>query len=149
MGRFGGVSDQHVGHEMDIAEILTFRERVEAAANRGDARGLARLFTDDIAMLPDGSQVHGAGEVEDFHRQFFEKNELKEQFSVERIVVLGDLAAEFGTYSYEMISKDDGSVRTGGGRYLYTYDRDDSGSVEDKSDELGLDRLASNADKPS
>lgn len=65
--------------------------------------------------------------IEDFHRQFFEQNELNEQFSVERIVVLGDLAVEFGTYSYEIISKDDGSVRTGGGRYLYTYDRDDSG----------------------
>ncbi len=121
------MSDQHIGDERDIAEILTIRKRVEESVNRGDAHSLAELFTGDIAMLPDGSQVHGASEVEDFHRQLFEEVGVNEQFSVEKIIVLGGLAVEFGTYSYEMTSKEDGSVQTGGGRYLYTYDKDESG----------------------
>lgn len=121
------MSDQHIGDQRDVSEILTIRKRVEEAANRGDAHNLAELFTDDIAMLPDGNRVHGASEVEEYHRQLFEQVEVDEQFSVERIIVLGDLAVEFGTYSYEMTSKNDGSVRRGGARYLYTYDKDESG----------------------
>lgn len=127
LGRFGAMSDQHIGDDGDVAEILSIRERVEEAVNRGDAGGLAMLFSDEIAMLPDGSRVHGAREVEDFHRQLFDQIEVNEHFAVERIIVLGDLAVEFGTYSYEMSSKDDESVETGDGRYLYTYDRDESG----------------------
>lgn len=124
------MSAQHIGDESDVAEILGIRGRIEEAVSRGDARGPAELFADDIAMLPDGSRVHGSREVEEYHRQLFEQVEVNEQFSVERIIVLGDLAVEFGTYSYEATSKDDGRVQRGGGRYLYTYDRDESGRWE-------------------
>lgn len=99
----------------DIAAIRRIRQQVEEAERAMDAAAFAALFAEDVAMLPvDGEPVHGADAVEEFHRVLYDRfDEIDIRFTIEEIRVLGGLAVEHGTYE----------TRSGGGHYLYTYER--------------------------
>ena len=104
----------------DVAAIRRIRQQVEDAERAMDAPAFAELLTEDVAMLPVGiDAVHGAAEVEEFHRALYERfDEIDIRFTVEDIRVLGGLAVESGTYD----------TPDGGGRYLYTYERTADGT---------------------
>lgn len=111
----------------DAAAIRQIRVAVEEAERQLDAEALGRLFTDDIAMLPPGNRIEGADQVEQFHRELYlGLRALEVNFEVERIQVLGDLAIETGTYAAESVQRD-GTNNQGGGRYIYTYERQPAG----------------------
>lgn len=113
--------------ETDVHAIRQIRAAVEEAERERDAGAFARLFTDDVAMLPPGNRIDGASGVEEFHRNLYEQFlELDVRFSIERIEVLGDLAVESGTYTANSVRRD-GSPAEGGGRYLYSYERQPQG----------------------
>jgi uncharacterized protein (TIGR02246 family) len=113
--------------DRDIAAIRQIRLAVEEAERQLDATAFADLFTDDVAMLPPGNRVDGARQVEQFHRELYEWfRELDVKFDIERIEVLGDLAIETGTYVADS-TRHDGTASQGGGRYIYTYERQPSG----------------------
>lgn len=120
--------DHHIGPPEEIAAIERIRAAVVRAENDGDAQALGQLFADDIAMLPTGNAIHGAEAVEEFHRQLYDQEELDAIFTIDRIVVLGGLAMEKGTYSVKTTSKEDGTESEVAGRYLYAYEKDDSGA---------------------
>jgi uncharacterized protein (TIGR02246 family) len=110
---------QNIGPAEDVAEIERIRAAVVKAEKDGDAQALAALFADDISMLPTGNQIHGAEGVEEFHRQLYEQADFDAVFTIDRIIVLGDLAMENGTYLVETASQEDGSQGRVEGRYLY------------------------------
>jgi uncharacterized protein (TIGR02246 family) len=111
----------------DEAAIRRIRAAVEDAEKRLDAHAFGRLFTEDVAMLPPGNRIDGATAVEDFHRKLYERFRVLEvDFDIEQVHVLGDLAVETGTYTAKSIQRD-GTMAEGGGRYVYTYERQPEG----------------------
>lgn len=121
------MTQEHVGPEEVIAAIEQIRAAVVQAENDGDARALRELFADDIAMLPSGNQIHGAGAVEEFHRQLYAEEDFDAAFFIDRIVVVGGLAMETGLYEVRTVSTEDGTDKQVEGRYLYSYEQDASG----------------------
>lgn len=117
-----------MGHADDVEQIRRIRQQVEEAENARDAAAFAALFTDDVAMLPAvGEAVHGAREVEEYHRRLYEQGELGVRFHIEDITILGGLAVETGTYAWTATSAD-GETREGEGRYLYVHERSSDGT---------------------
>lgn len=113
--------------DADAAAIRQIRAAVEDAERRLDARALARLLTDDAAMLPPGNRIHGAAEVEEFHRKLYQRFRILEvTFEIEQIQILGDLAVETGTYTARS-TQHDGTTGQDVGRYIYTYERQPDG----------------------
>ena len=111
----------------DEAEIRRIRQAVEDAENEGDAAAFAELFAPDVAVRTETTRVDGAHEVEAFHRDIYDRQDLDIRFMLEEVLVLGGLAVEHGTYTIDLTSKETGETRREAGRYLYTYERDDSG----------------------
>ena len=111
----------------DAAAIRQIRVAVEEAEKKLDAEALGRLFTKDIAMVPPGNRIDGAEHVEQFHQELYQElRALDVDFQIEQIQVLGDLAIESGTYTFESVRRD-GTESHGGGKYIYTYERQPSG----------------------
>lgn len=111
----------------DAAAIRQTRVAVEEAERELDAEALGRLFTEDISMLPPENRIDGAEHVEQFHRELYQGlRALDVDFQIEQIQVLGDLAIETGTYIFESVRRD-GTENRGGGKYIYTYERQPSG----------------------
>ena len=109
--------------DSDATAIRRIRAAVEEAERELDAEALGRMFTDDIAMLPPRNRIDGAEHVERFHRELYQDlRTLDVDFQIEQIQVLGDLAIETGTYTFESARRD-GTENRGGGKYIYTYER--------------------------
>lgn len=126
------IGPTHQGHEAsddtDIEAIREIRAAIEEAENRKDARAFGSFFADDVAMLPPGNRIDGADEVEEFHRLLYERfRDLRVSFEIERIEVLGDLAVEVGTYIATSV-RHDGTADQSGGRYVYAYERQPTGT---------------------
>ena len=114
-------------HNDDVAAIRQIRIAVEEAERNLDAEALGRLFTQDVAMLPTDNRIDGADQVEQFHRDLYQRfRALEVNFQIEQIQVLGDLAIETGTYTSES-TRNDGTENQGGGNYIYTYERQQTG----------------------
>ena len=103
--------------------IRRIRAAVEDAERRLDAAAFGRLFTDDVAMLPPGNPIHGAADVEQFHRELYRSfTALDVEFDINQISILGDLAVETGSYTAASV-RQDGTADTSRGRYIYVYER--------------------------
>ena len=121
------MNDPKSTHKDDAAAIRQMRVAVEEAERNLDAGAFARLFTQDVAMLPTDNRIDGADQVEQFHRELYQEfRALEVNFQIEQIQVLGDLAIETGTYTSESIRRD-GTESRGGGKYIYVYERQPSG----------------------
>ena len=109
--------------DSDVAAIRRVRVAVEEAERHLDAEALSKLFTEDIAMLPPDNRIKGAAQVEQFHRELYQElQNLNVDFQIEQIQVLGDLAIETGTYTFQSVRRN-GTESQGGGQYIYTYER--------------------------
>lgn len=113
--------------DSDVAAIRQIRVAVEEAERELDAEALGKLFSEDVAMLPPDNRVNGADPVEQFHRELYQELQaLDVDFQIEQIQVLGDLAIETGTYTFQSVRRN-GTESQGGGKYIYTYERQPTG----------------------
>lgn len=120
------MNEQMTTEDDDAAAIRQIRVAVEEAERELDAQALGKLFTEDIAMLPPHNRIDGADQVEQFHRELYQElRALEVDFQIEQIQVLGDLAIETGTYTFESVRRN-GTESQGGGKYIYTYERQPS-----------------------
>ena len=117
---------EHTSYD-DEAEIRRIRQAVEDAENQGDAAAFAELFASDVAVRTETTRIDGAHDVEAFHRDIYDRQGLDIHFTPDDVLVLGGLAVEHGTYTIDLTAKETGETRREGGRYLYTYERDNSG----------------------
>lgn len=85
------------------------------------------MLADDVAQLPSGDIVRDRDEIVARQARSFEAYDLEERFTIDRVVVVGDLAVEYGTYELTVTKKSTGESRGGAGMpYLYAYERDGS-----------------------
>lgn len=114
------------GPAADIAAIREIRAALERSVNELDADGIGRHFAEDVAQLPSAGQAHGRAAAVEEHRRVFDSfGEVSERYTIEQIVVVGDLAVEWGTYDITFTVAATGETRQGTALpYLFTYERD-------------------------
>src|SRR5918911_2271609 len=72
----------------------------EAAANRGDAAGMAALYTQDALLLPPNQpRVEGRPAIQQFWQQFVSLGRFEGQLTPERVEAHGAAAHEIGVYT--------------------------------------------------
>lgn len=114
------------GPVADIAAIRAIRAALERSVNELDADAVGRHLAEDVAQLPAAGQAHGrAAAVEEHRRVFDSLGKVSEHYTIEQIVVVGDLAVEWGTYDIIFTNAATGETRQGTALpYLFTYERD-------------------------
>jgi uncharacterized protein (TIGR02246 family) len=116
-------------HYAEIERIRQIREAVEKAERELDAESLGDLFANNVAMMPRGGpKVWGSEEVVAFHQDLYDGYERFDvNFSIEDIILLGDIAMEKGSYTAELVPKGGGEPENVTGQYLYFYEKDTDG----------------------
>jgi ketosteroid isomerase-like protein len=114
------------GPATDIAVIREIRAALERSVNELDAEGIGRHLAEDVAQLPADGHAHGRTAAVEEHRRVFDSfAEVSERYALEQIVVIGDLAVEWGTYDITFTDAATGGTRQGTALpYLFVYDRD-------------------------
>lgn len=116
-----------VGDAADVEAIMHIRQQIENVEKTMDASTLGDVFTEDAAMLPGNTVVRGAENILAFHKRLYDRLDSYEiDFQTESIHVRGGLAVEIGSYTNTVDPKD-GPPRSGSGRFLYVYERSESG----------------------
>jgi ketosteroid isomerase-like protein len=114
------------GPPADIAAIREIRAAIERSVNELDADGIGRHLAEDVAQLPAVGQAHGRAAAVKEHRRVFDSfAEVSECYTIEQIVVVGDLAVEWGTYDITFTGAATGETSQGTALpYLFAYERD-------------------------
>ncbi|HUF29941.1 MAG TPA: SgcJ/EcaC family oxidoreductase [Gemmatimonadaceae bacterium] len=91
----------------DEAAVLEALEQIdlqwEQAANRGDAAGIASLYTDDGVLLPPNSEiVQGQANIQQALQAFIDAGMTNVDFTRVAAGTSGDLAYEIGRYSLDL-----------------------------------------------
>jgi ketosteroid isomerase-like protein len=88
-----------IGPPEDVAAVREVRAAIERAINDADAEGLGTHLAAEVAQTPAGNAMHGRTEIVAHQARTFEAFDIEEHFTVEQVVVVGDLAVEWGTYA--------------------------------------------------
>ena len=100
--------DPVAANEAALSELVA---KYMQAVNRGDADGLAVLYTEDALRLPsDGRQIEGRDDIRLFAAADYADNDWDMQIHVDESAYSGDLAFVRGTYALTLTSKDDPSA---------------------------------------
>jgi uncharacterized protein (TIGR02246 family) len=115
-----------IGPPEDVAAVREVRAAIERTINDADAEGLGTHLAAEVAQTPAGNAMHGRTEIVAHQARTFEAFDIEEHFTVEQVVVVGDLAVEWGTYDLTVTDTSGGGSMQGTAlHYLYTYERDD------------------------
>lgn len=119
------------GGGSDVAQAREAIEGVdrewEQAANRGDAAGLAALYTDDAYFLaPNMELVQGRENIRQTLQAFIDAGMSSVDFTSVDVGVSGELAYEVGRYSLEI--GPEGQRVTDTGKYVIVARRQPDGS---------------------
>jgi uncharacterized protein (TIGR02246 family) len=92
-----------------------------AAFNRGDAAGVAELYTEDGSLLPPGENiVSGRSNIEAYWKAGVDAGLSNLQLTASEVEAHGPLAYEVGEFSFEMPGSDGGRT-TAKGKYLVVW----------------------------
>lgn len=118
-----------IGPADDIDAIRRVRAAIEQSVADEDADEFGRHLADEVAQVPTGRSVRGRNEIVEQQRRTYEAYDVDEHFTIEQIVVVGDLATEWGTYDITVTDKNTGgSMRGSTLPYLYAYERGEDGT---------------------
>jgi ketosteroid isomerase-like protein len=101
-----------------------------AAFNRGDAAGVAGLYTEDGSLLPPGENiVSGRSNIEAYWKSGVDAGLSNLQLTGSEVEAHGPLAYEVGEFSFEMPGSDggrestwsSGRMSTGRGNFIVTF----------------------------
>ena len=114
----------------DMGAVAAIRQALEAAENAGDADSFAALLTDDaVLMVPDFPTQEGKPACARFVREIMgwlltEFTRRIAYVSAE-IVVIGDMAFDRGTFTFDVSPKGGGDSTHVTGKYLWLLRRTD------------------------
>lgn len=114
----------------EIAAVHQALERIdrrwEQAANRGDAAGVAALYTDNAYLLPPNAEIaQGTDEIRRVLQAYIDLGLGNVRFTRVHVNVSGDLAYEVGRYSLEIAPQ--GQRITDNGKYIIVAERQPDG----------------------
>jgi uncharacterized protein (TIGR02246 family) len=99
----------------------------QAAFNRGDAPGLAKLYTaDSLLMAPNYGRIKGRRAIEGLWQNFFDAGVSDIDLNTLELEVTGNKASEVGTFSLTAPDGKGGRV-TANGKYIVLWRRDGDG----------------------
>jgi uncharacterized protein (TIGR02246 family) len=94
----------------------------------GDTEGWLRNFSDDVVYMPaNQATLRGKDAVRQW-AQGLSQYDLKEDISIEKITVSGDLAFALFTYSFQATPKSEGKAIHTNGRIIQILERQGDGS---------------------
>ena len=94
----------------------------------GDTEGWLRNFSDDVVYMPaNQATLRGKDAVRQWAQGLSQYN-LKEDISIEKITVSGDLAFALFTYSFQATPKSEGKAIHTNGRIIQILERQGDGS---------------------
>lgn len=119
IGRAAGPKPSAPSVDADHQAIADAWSGYRAALIKGDAAGVAALFTEDGALLEPGlPDIEGRGTLEKFFAAGFSRAKVTDATGdIEQLDVHGDRAYEIGTYSQTMANAK-GMTGTSKGRYM-------------------------------
>ena len=114
----------------DVSAVAGIRQALEAAENAGDADALAVLLTDDaVVMVPDFPTQEGKPAcvlfVRDIMGWLLTEFTRRITYVSAEIVVVGDMAFDRGTFSFDVSPKGGGESTRVTGKYLWLLRRTD------------------------
>jgi uncharacterized protein (TIGR02246 family) len=109
------------------ADAATARERIAAVARefsaryvRGDAAGMATLYTDDGVILPPGRPaITGRDSIASYWRRSPGQRITSHRTVSDSIVVIDSVAYDWGTYT--VAGERNGDAFSGGGKYVIVW----------------------------
>ena len=111
-----------------VAGIAATNAQFEAAFNRGDAEGLAKLYTADaIVMAPNYGRIHGRQAIAGLWQQFFDAGVADLKLKTLEIEVTETRASEVGLLSLTAPGSKGGRV-TGKGKYIVLWRQEGDGT---------------------
>jgi ketosteroid isomerase-like protein len=114
-----------IGPPEDIAAVREARAAIERSINDGDAEAFGTHLAENVAQIPAERPVHGRVDIVAQQGALFDAFDISEHFTIEQVVVVGDLAVEWGTYDLTVTDKATGGSMQGTALpYLYAYERD-------------------------
>ena len=110
------------------AQIEEAVAKWEEHYNKGDAAGLAAVYTPDAVVLPPGgARVDGRANIQAFWQGAMDAGVSDVDLRTVEVSRAGDVAIEVGTFTL-MAPGDNGEKVTLKGKYLVTYLRGDDGA---------------------
>ncbi len=115
--------------EADKQAITEMSNARAKAFNEGDAKEIARYFSDDAyLMAPDGATKRGPEAVEAYYQSIFDEYDTELESGYEEVKVDGDLAFGRGFAKVTLFPKDGGETVHGESKYLNILERQADGS---------------------
>jgi len=112
----------------DIEAIEAMSQARAQAFNEGDAKAIARYFTEDaILMAPGAEPKVGPKEVEAYYQSIFDLYETRLNSYYDEVEVSGDLAFGRGTAEVALIPKNGDSTTVSVSKYLNILQKQPSG----------------------
>jgi uncharacterized protein (TIGR02246 family) len=108
--------------------IAATNAEFEAEYNRGDAAGLAELYTADaILMAPNNGRIKGRRAIQGLWQRFFDAGVSDIDLKTLEVEMAGSKASEVGTFSLTAPDSKGGRV-TGNGKFIVLWRRDTDGA---------------------
>ena len=110
-----------------IEGIAATSARFEAAFNKGDAAGLAKLYTADaVVMAPNYARIRGRRAIQGLWQRFFDAGVSDIDLKTLELEVADRRASEYGTFSLTAPDGRGGRV-TATGKYIVLWRHDSDG----------------------
>ena len=108
----------------DVSSISVIRQTLEAAENTGDTDAVAALLTDDaVLMVPDFPAQEGKAAcvrfVRDIMSWLLAEFVRRITYVSAEVVVIGDIAFDRGSFSFDVSPKSGGESTRVTGKYLW------------------------------
>jgi uncharacterized protein (TIGR02246 family) len=112
----------------DVGEVTAIRQALEAAENAGDADALAALLTEDaVLMVPDFPAQEGKAACIRFVRGIMSwlltEFVRRVTYVSAEVLVIGDVAFDRGTFSFDVTPKGGGEATRVTGKYFWLLRR--------------------------
>ena len=131
LGFFAGTYCQEkIDIEADIEANKNLTEEWDATFNAGDLDGHVSLYTDDaVSMQPNMPALVGKNAIRDSFQSFYEQNtEIEFDDTNEEVIVCGDWAFVWGTYTETYTPKVGGETIRDSGKWMDFRKRQPDGS---------------------
>ncbi len=113
----------------DVQAITEMSNARAKAFNEGDAKEIARYFSDDAyLMAPDGATKRGPEAVAAYYQSIFDEYETELESGYEEVKVDGDLAYGRGFAKVTLHPKDGGETIHGESKYLNILEKQADGT---------------------